>query len=83
MYEHEVTLPETCKRKCGSDFNSQHVQWFFGNPDPGISESRVVRTVLDQLQLSILFEIMVTISYYCYGYYILLGTIFPLQGVVL
>jgi hypothetical protein len=83
MYEHEVT-PETCKRKCGGDFNYQHLQWFFRNPDPGIPESQMVRTVLNQLQLSILFEIIVTISYYYYYYYyLLLGTVFPLQGVVL
>lgn len=61
MYGHGVALPETCKRKCGGDFNSQHVQWFFGNPDPSNPESRVVRTVLDQLHLSI------PVSNYCYN----------------
>jgi len=77
MYEHDVTLPETRIKKCGGDFNSQHVHWFYGNP-----ESRLVRTVLDKLQLSILFEIIVTINYYYY-YYLMLGRVFPLQRVVL
>jgi len=68
MYEHEVTLPETRMKTCGGDFNSQHVHWFFGNPDPGIPECHLVRTVLDQLQLIILFEITVTIFLFFYLY---------------
>ena len=85
MCEHEVTLPETHMKKCGGDNLILSMYISFGNPDPGIPETCLVRTVLDQLQLSILFEITVTINYYYYYYYyyIFLGTVFSLQRVVL